>query len=142
MRGGRRGYSLLEVTVVITLMGVILAMTVPSFQRSVETAKADIAVANLRAIWAAERFYWLEYRAYTGDLAQLTALGLLDPEMTAGTAPYVYSVSASADGSAFTATAARAAGSRWAGSFAIDQTGAVTGKVTADDEPDINPPAL
>jgi Tfp pilus assembly protein PilE len=128
--------------VVITLMSVILCMTVPSFQRAVETAKADIAVANLRAVWAAERFYWLEYRTYTGDLSQLASLGLLDPSMTAAASPYAYTVYASADGTSFTATATRASGSRWSGSFAIDQTGAVSGKVSAAEEPDINPPAL
>lgn len=142
-RGGRRrGHSLLEVMVVITLMGIILAMTAPSFQRAVEKAKADVAIANLRSIWAAERFYWLEYRTYTYDLTQLASLGLLDPEVTSSGAPYGYSVSTSPDGSGFVATAARPSGSRWSGGFSIDQTGTLTGKVTVADEPDINPPAL
>lgn len=128
--------------VVVTITAVITALAVPSFQRSVETAKADIAIANLRAVWAAERFYWLEYRAYTSDLSRLTTLGLLDPELIHGGTPYEYSVSVSPDGSTFEATAARASGSRWSGVFSIDQTGALGGKVVADDETDLNPPAL
>jgi type IV pilus assembly protein PilE len=132
----------MEVMVVITMMAVILAMTAPSFQRAVEKAKADIAIANLRAIWAAERFYWLEYRTYASDLTQLTSLGLLDPEMTGGLSIYSYSAIASSDGTSFSATATRNARSRWSGSFSIDQTGSITGMVTADDEPNITPPAL
>ena len=139
---GRRGFSMIEVMVVVTMMAVILAMTAPTFQRSVEMAKTDIAIANLRALWAAERFYWVEYRAYTDDLSLLTSLGLLDPETVAAVSPFQYTVSVSADGSAFSATATRAPGGHYAGSFTIDQTGSLTGSLTAQGEPDINPPTL
>src|SRR4051794_10467781 len=90
-RTRRRGYSLMEVAVVVTLMSVILSMTAPSFQRAVETTRADLAAANLRALWAAERFYWLEYRTYTDDLSRLAALGLLDPQVPTASAPFAYS---------------------------------------------------
>ena len=59
-RTARRGFTLTELMVVTTLIGVMAAMSVPSFQRAVEQSRVDIAVANLRAVWAAERLYWLE----------------------------------------------------------------------------------
>ena len=34
---------------------------------------------TIYTIWAAERLYWLQNQAYTQDLGQLQALGLLDP---------------------------------------------------------------
>jgi type IV pilus assembly protein PilE len=133
---------MIEVMVVVTLMSVILAMTGPSFLRAVEKSRADVAAANLRAVWCAERFYWVEYRTYTYDLSNLASLGLLDPQIASASAPYSYSVSVSADGNGFTATASRASGSSWSGSFSIDQTGTLSGVVGASGEPDINPPAL
>ena len=64
--------------VVTTIIGVMAAMSVPSFQRAIEQSRADIAVANLRAIWAAERLYWLEYHTYTTSVSTLQSSGSLD----------------------------------------------------------------
>ena len=74
----RRGFTLTELMVVTTIIGVMAAMSVPSFQRAVEQSRVDIAVANLRAVWAAERLYWLENHSYTASVSTLQDLGLLD----------------------------------------------------------------
>ena len=50
-------------------MSVLLAMGVPRFQLSLEQARANVAGANLRSIWSAQRLYWLENRTYAPDLA-------------------------------------------------------------------------
>lgn len=136
----RRGFSILEVILVLTVMSVLIAFSIPSFQRTVEKAKADIAISNLRAAWAAERFYWLDNRSYCENLSQLVTLDLLDSEMIASTTLYTYSVTVSTDGQGFAVTATRVAGSSWQGSFSIDQTGVITGSVGASGEPTINPP--
>jgi prepilin-type N-terminal cleavage/methylation domain-containing protein len=138
----RGGFTLPEILVVLTLMAVMIAMAAPSFQKAVEKAKADVAIANLRAVWAAERFFWLDNRAYTANLGQLVTLDLLNAELTAGTSPYVYTVSTSIDGETFVATATHITGSSWSGSFTIDQTGTVGGKVTSPGDPDILPPSM
>ena len=131
----RRGFTLTELMVVTTIIGVMAAMAVPSFQRAIEQAQADIAVANLRAIWAAERLYWLEPRdyadayptlknRYTHDLNDLKNLGLLDPEIADGVESR-YSYFANYDPrspSTFTATADSTNG---LGFFRIDQNGSV-----------------
>ena len=79
-----RGMTLVEVLTVAVLLGILFAMAAPSFVDTVEHAHADIAGANLWAIWSAERFYWLENRTYTTNLAALEAQGLLDPAIVAG----------------------------------------------------------
>ena len=56
----RRGYTLLELMIVVTIMGVLIAMPAPMFGRAIEQPKLDVAASNLRSIWAAERFYYLE----------------------------------------------------------------------------------
>src|SRR5438093_2848998 len=88
----RRGLSLLEMTLVLTVIGILVAFSVPSFHRAVEQSRADLAAANLRALWSAQRLYWLEYRTYTADLAGLQSLGLLDPTITSGQAMYRYQI--------------------------------------------------
>src|SRR5437870_2575805 len=86
------GFSLMEVMIVLTVMGVLIAMAAPTFQRALEQSRADVAGANLRAIWSAERLYWLENHNYSGDLSELKSLGLIDPTIVSATTVYVYSV--------------------------------------------------
>ncbi len=62
-----------------------------------EQSQANIAAANLRAIWAAEQWWWLENGTYTGnlqtDLANTTNNNnLIDPQIATATTPYKYSV--------------------------------------------------
>ena len=132
------GFSLIEVLVVLTVMGVLISLAAPSFQRSLEQSRADIAAANLRAIWSAERVHWLEYRTYTNDLATLESLGLVDPAIVSSTTFYGYAVT-SASSYSLTATATRTGSIRWSGSFTIDETGIVTGAVQAPGAADIVP---
>src|SRR5438876_476537 len=100
----RRAASLIEVMVVLTMMGVLVAMSAPTYRRAVEQARADIAAANLKAVWSAQRLYWLEHGTFATTLTQLDSL--LDPAVTASTTFYVYSIS-SAGTSTFSAAATR-----------------------------------
>ncbi len=134
----RRGVTLVEVLTVAVLLGILFAMAAPSFVDMVEQAHADIAGANLQAIWGAERFYWLENRTYTTNLAALEAQGLLDPSIVAGTSRYSFSIASAGDAS-FTAVATRINSGLWSGSFQIDETGAVGGVVQALGHSDITP---
>ena len=134
----RRGFSLVEVMVVLTVIGVLIAMGIPSYGRAIEQARADIAAANLQAIWSAERLYWIQSHTYTADLGGLRTMGLLDPEIVLSTSGYVYSV-ASASDAAFTAVAARSGSTRWTGQYTIDESGLLTGAIHAPGDPDIVP---
>ena len=124
-----RAFSLIEMMVVLVVIGILVAMAVPTYQRAVEQSHVDIAAANLRAIWAAERLYWLEYHTYTADLTELRNLGVLDSSVVASATGYVYAVPA-AETNAFEATATRTGGTAWAGQLTIDQTGAIAGAVS------------
>jgi type II secretory pathway pseudopilin PulG len=123
-----RGYTIVEAVVTLVIMAVLISMGVPKFQRSLEQSRADVAGANLRSIWSAQRLYWLEYRTYAPDLATLQGENLIDPSVATATAPYTYQV-ASASDSAFTATATRSGTSTWSGSFTIAQDGSFSGQV-------------
>jgi prepilin-type N-terminal cleavage/methylation domain-containing protein len=128
---GRRAFTLVELMIVLTLISIVATMCVPTFKKAIEQSEADIAAANLRAIWAAERLYWLEYHSYTSDLSALQGLKLLDPGLpTTGTSPvpggYTYAIDSNADANTFNATATRGE----MGHYNINQDGAVSGTVT------------
>jgi type II secretion system protein G len=129
----RRGFTLVELMVVMAIVGVMVAMSAPSFQRAIEQSRADIAMANLRTIWAAERLYWLENHKYTSDIQKLQAMGVLDssipttPADTVGSYSYSVTVDAATEETSMTATATRAGTGT---GFTISDTGESSGTVT------------
>lgn len=143
-RSGRhRAYTLVEMTVVLIIMSILTSMALPRFSRSLESARADVAGANLRAIWTAERIYWLDNRTYTSDLDALYKANLIDksldppqPMEPATDTFYSYQVT-EADTSTFTVTAQRAAGASWSGCFTITQDGAFTGTLVCPGQKDL-----
>jgi prepilin-type N-terminal cleavage/methylation domain-containing protein len=122
------GFSLVEVMIVLIVICAMVAMSSPSFKRSIEQSRADIAAANLRAIWSAERVYWLDKHQYA-TATDLTTAKLLDPEilkaLTSGTAMggYIYTLTLASDLNTFTAQAERSVGSSV---FSIDQDGTIS----------------
>jgi prepilin-type N-terminal cleavage/methylation domain-containing protein len=122
------GYSLIEMLVALIVTGVLLSIGIPRFQQSLEQSRADVAGANLRAIWAAQRLYWLEYRTYAPDLNTLLSANLIDPSLATATTPYSYTFASVSD-SWFTATATRAGSANWNGSFTIAADGTFSGSV-------------
>lgn len=119
----------MEVFVTLVMLSVLLALGVPRFTLALEQARANVAGANLRSIWSAERLYWLQNRSYATDLPALQAANLIDPSLATTTAPYVYGVSVSSDGSTFTATATRSGTTSWSGEYTIAADGSFSGSV-------------
>jgi Tfp pilus assembly protein PilE len=125
--------------VVLVVVGVMTSFGVPQFTRALEQSRADVAGANLRAIWTAERIYWLDNRKYTSALQDLVTLNLLDPSITStSSAFYTYSVTAfDAATATFTATAQRASNGSWSGSFWIMQDGSLGGALACPPQTNI-----
>jgi Tfp pilus assembly protein PilE len=120
--------------VTVAIMGVLVAISAPHLGRSLEQSRADFAVANLRAIWAAQRLYWLENHTYADQLTQATPpalyeLGLLDPSIVAA-GDYSYSI-VSWNANTFSAQAVRAPSAGWTGAFTINQDGTIGGSISA-----------
>ncbi len=132
----RCGFSLFEIVLVLAIVSVLVALSAPSFRRATEQAQADIAAANLRAIWSTQRFYWLDNRSFASNLSDLQSM--LDPSIAAASTPYTYTISV-VDNNTFTVTATRTGSSKWAGQITIDQTGAMAGSIQASGETAITP---
>jgi prepilin-type N-terminal cleavage/methylation domain-containing protein len=137
LAGRRRepgGFTLVELCIAMVIICLMVTLAVPTFRRSIEQARADVASANLRTIWSAQRVYWLENRRFASSLSDLRALDLVDVAIADSannpTAVYVYRIS-SADASTFTAGALRSASRVWAGQVQIDQQGTLSGTIVS-----------
>jgi prepilin-type N-terminal cleavage/methylation domain-containing protein len=122
----RRGYTLVEAMVVLVIMAIVMSLGVPRFSRSLEQTRADVAAANLRAIWTAERLYWLENRQYA-DMATLLSRNLVDASACTST---FYAYSATPGGDGFVAVAERSNSAAWGGRLQIDQGGVLDNQLT------------
>jgi prepilin-type N-terminal cleavage/methylation domain-containing protein len=143
---GRRGFSLIEVMTVSLIMGVLASFSVPRFSRAMEQSRANLAVANLRTIWTAQRAYWLQHvdgdgiNTFAPDLATLRDAKLIDQALVDQASfdglgadaqrriTYAYTMTRT-DSSTFTATAVRVNSPVWTSTLAIDSNGDVTGNV-------------
>ena len=64
LRGDRRGFTLIELVVVITILGVLVAIAIPAVAGYVDDAKKKAARADAKNIQTALIMYKAEYGAY------------------------------------------------------------------------------
>jgi len=114
------GFSLLEVMVVVTILGLLAALAAPRYAVAREQAVVDRGAAELRSIWSAQRIYWLERRTYAASVAKLREARLLDE------LGKEFRFRVTTAGSGFIASAERVESS-WRGTLRIDATGRITG---------------
>jgi type IV pilus assembly protein PilA len=92
----RKGFSLIELLIVVAIILIIAAIAIPNLLRSRQSANQASAVANVRTISTASVSYWVTYgNGYPPSLASLGGVGstatcgasnLIDPVLS--TAPY------------------------------------------------------
>ena len=105
MKKNNKGFSLLELLIVVAIILIIATIAIPSLLRSRQAANESAAVANLRTINTAQVTYLSSSGGNFGTLAGLVAAGLLDSTFTAGTPKAGYNFNVQASGSNYTATA-------------------------------------
>ncbi len=66
-----RGFSLIELLVVVLIIGILAAVAVPQYSKAVEKARATEAINNLHAILSAQEIYRLANGQYTDRLEDL-----------------------------------------------------------------------
>jgi len=69
--GTRKGFTLVELAVVIVIIGVLAAFGVPRFLKSVERTKASEAFAYLAAVRSAQERYIAKEGIYADDSSKL-----------------------------------------------------------------------
>jgi type IV pilus assembly protein PilA len=98
-----RGFSLLELLIVVAIILIIATIAIPSLLRSRQAAQESSAVAQLRTVNTAEVTYLSSNQGSYGDVVSLISQGFLDNRFTASVSGYQFSVSAS--GANYTANA-------------------------------------
>src|SRR5215510_6969682 len=86
-----KGFSLLELLIVVAIILIIAATATNSGLQSWQSANESHAVANLRTLNTAEVQYVSTYQVY-GNVSDMISVGLLDDRYTTGSSGYSYNV--------------------------------------------------
>ena len=62
----KKGFTLVEIMIVVLIIGILLAIAVPNFVRARETSRTRTCIANLRQIDSAKEQYAMEARLAAG----------------------------------------------------------------------------
>ena len=71
-RNTRWGFTLIELLVVVLIIGILSAVALPQYQKSVEKAHMVEAISIITKIAQAQELYRLEHGNFTRDITQLT----------------------------------------------------------------------
>jgi prepilin-type N-terminal cleavage/methylation domain-containing protein len=134
----RRGFSLVELAVVVIIIGVLAAFGVPRMLKNVERSKAAEAFKYLASVRAAQERHQAREGTYADDLSKLDITQTNPKYFSVGT------VAAGGSGSledSWTLTLSRAGASSGYGAYTVTFTenGYDAANSSIDAVPDINP---
>ena len=111
----KKGFSLLELLIVVAIILIIATIAIPSLLRSRQAANESAAVATLRTLNTTEVTYSSAGGGTYGTMAQLVGAGLVDTSLQATKSGYSFTVQLSTDLRDYTvfATAASTNGGRF-----------------------------
>jgi len=103
-----RGFSLLELLIVVAIILIIATIAIPSLLRSRQSANEASAVSTLKMLNTAQVTYASAPGGGYATLSELVAEGLMDSSMTSTKSGYDYSIGLSTDRMNYTVNATAA----------------------------------
>lgn len=116
----KKGFTLIEVLIVVIILGILATIAIPQFTRVVERARRGEALTHIAALQTGERLFQLENDAFTAVIANLDTVVPNPAKFWAYTIINV----AAGPPPTFSVVATRSAGGAWAGqTIVLDQDG-------------------
>lgn len=91
---GRKGFTLVEIMIVVAIIGLLAAIAIPNFVNARATAAQNACLANLRQLDSAIQMYQIDTGAWPNALSQLSPYLRNVPTSCPGSSTVAYSLSA------------------------------------------------